>query len=256
MKKFKLYGSLVALAALVLLTSCLGDSGNSTQSAETQFAVAHTDSKSMKTVLDVYYYGPLYSPSIELMVNPGNCYFIDYQIDFSTPENVNAATNGYYVASIGNLTEIDKAFPVLEVTDTTAVLENEQPVEKFAVGPYVSGNFLLGMNFAQLKNQQTRWEVYYDPSQEASETTSGEACYDLFVRAVKKVDGEGSSSTALVYRSVLLKNFIEQCIEREKANSKKTVNFKFNYLKSFNAKDGTDLKWEAVTVPFTVSSTK
>lgn len=256
MKKFKLYGSLVALAAAVLLTSCLGDSGNSTQSAETQFAVAHTDSKSMKTVLDVYYYGPLYSPSVELMVNPGSCYFIDYQIDFSTPENVNAATNGYYIANIGNVTEIDKAFPVLQVADTTALLENEQPVEKFAVGTYVSGHFLLGMNFAQLKNQQTRWEVYYDPSQEARETTSGERYYDLFVRAVKKVDGEGSSSTtAVVYRSVLLKNFIEQCNEREKANSKKTFNLKFNYLKSFDAKDGTDLKWESVSVPFTVSST-
>lgn len=255
MKKFKLSCSLVALAASVLLTSCLGDSGNSTQSAETQFAVARTDSKVMKTVLDVYYYGALYSPSIELMVNPGDCYFIDYQIDFSSPENVNVATNGYYVASIGKLTEIDKAFPIMQVTDTTALLENEQPVEKLAIGTYVSGNFLLGMNFAQLKNQQTRWEVYYDPSQEGGETTSGERYYDLFVRAVKKVDGEGSSSTAVVYRSVQLKNFIEQCIEKEKANSKKTVNFNFNYLKSFNAKDSTDLKWEIVSVPFAVSAT-
>lgn len=255
MKKFKLCCSIVALAALVLLTSCLGDSGNSTQQAENQFAVARTDSKSLKTVLDVYYYGALYSPSMELIANPGTCYFIDYQIDFSSAENVNVATNGYYVASIGNLKEIDKAFPILQVTDTTALLENEQPVEKLAVGTYVSGYFLLGMNFAQLKNQQTRWEVYYNPSQEAGVTTSGEPYYDVFVRAIKKVDGEGSSSTATIYQSVLLKNFIEQCIEKEKANSKKTVNFNFNYLKSFNEKDSTGLKWQSVSVPFVVSST-
>lgn len=253
MKNFKLC-SMAAAMTMVLLTSCLGDSGNNSQSRKNEFAVARTDSKSLKTVLDVYYFGPLYSSSAQLMVNPGDCYFIDYEIDFSSAENANAAANGYYLANIGNIVEIDKALPILQAADTTTLLEAEQPVGKLATGAYIDGYILLGMDFSQLKNQQTRWEVYYDPSQESTKNTSGEPTYDVFVRAIKKVEGEGSASTGAVYRAVLLKNFIEQCIEKEKANNVKTVNFKFNYLKHIDDKDSTKLQWDSYIAPFAVSA--
>lgn len=254
MKNFKLC-SMAAAMVMVLLTSCLGDSGSSSRSERSQFAVASTDSKTFRTLLNVFYYGPIYSPSIETVVSPGNCYLVDYEIDFGSAENVNVATNGYYQATIGNIQEVDKGAAIPQQTDTTVLIENEQPVKKMAVYSFVDNHFCLTMNFVQSKNQQTDWEVYYDPSQEPKKNSDGQNYYDLFVRAIKKVEGQGSASESTVVQAVGLKNFLDHCLEKEKAANQKVVNFKFNYLASMNEKDSTDLKWEAVSVPFTVSTT-
>lgn len=257
MKKINLY-CMAVVSVLVLLTSCLGDSGNSNQQLHNQFAVARMDSKSLKTVLDVNYNGTVYSPAAELKIMAGNCYSIDYDLDFSSPENANAATNGYYVATITNIQEIDKGSAIPQITDTTALMENEQTINELGVviGGYINGYLLVGTKSNQLKKQQTQWNLYYDMSQEAKENSNGERYYDVFVRAVKRVDGEGTTPSETVdYKVYELKRFIEHCLEKEKAANKKQVNFKLNYLKSINEKDSTDLKWEYFLAPFNVPTT-
>lgn len=256
MKKINLY-CMAVVSVLVLLTSCLGDSGNSTDQRNGQFAVARMDSKSLKTVLDVNYNGTVYSPSAELMVNAGNCYSIDYQIDFSSPENANAATNGYYVAAITNVQELEKGSAIPQITDTTALMENEQAINELGVviGGYINGYLLVGAKLNQLKKQQTQWNLYYDMSQKVKENSNGERYYDVFVRAVKRVEGEGTTPSEMMdYRVYEVKRFIEHFMEQEKAANKREVNFKFNYLKSINEKDSTDLKWEYFLAPFAIPS--
>lgn len=256
MKKINLY-CMAVVSVLVLLTSCLGDSGNSTQQSYGQFAVARMDSKSFKTVLDVYGYGPLYSPAAELQVSAGSCYSIDYQIDLSSPENANAATNGYLVAAISNIHELDKGSAIPQIADTTALIENEQTIDELymMIGGYINGYLLVGTKSKQLKKQQTDFSLYYDMSQKVKENSNGERYYDVFIRAVKKVEGEGTTPSETVdYRVYELKRFIDHFLEQEKAANKKQVNFKFNYLKSINEKDSTDLKWEYFLAPFAVPS--
>lgn len=256
MKKINLY-CMAVVSVLVLLTSCLGDSGNSNQQAYGQFAVARMDSKSFKTVLVVNGYGALYSPTAELQITAGNCYSIDYDLDFSSPENANAATNGYYVAAITNIHELDKGSAIPQISDTTALMENEQTINELGVmmGGYIDGYLLVATKSNQLKKQQTQWSLYYDMSQEAKQNSNGERYYDMFVRAVKRVDGEGTTPTeTLDYRVYEVKRFIEHCLEKEKADNKTKVNFKINYLKSINEKDSTDLKWEYFLAPFAVPS--
>lgn len=249
MKTFKLFGVLAA-AALILLTSCLGDSDN-TRTLNSQFAVARIDSKTFKTVLDVNGLGSVYSPAAESFVTAGNCYLIDLTVDFSSAENANAADNGYYVANVGNVNEVAKGVSIQQAADTTALLENEQPVSELVINTYVSGYLLMSANFDQVKSQQNRWEIYYDPAQEPGEDKNGNRYYDLFIRAVKRVDGEGTSTTKeVVRRAFEVKNFIDKCIEKEKADGKTMVNLKFNYLQSIGKEN--EMKWTAFSaaMPF------
>lgn len=251
MKTFKLF-SVVAAAALVLLTSCLGDSNN-TRTLQKQFAVARIDSKTFKTVLDVSGLGAVYSPNIELQVTADQCYFIDLTVDFSSAENANAADNGYYLATVGNIDPITKGVSIRQVADTTVLLADEQPVAELGIATYLSGHFLMGAAFDQLKDQRNRWELSYDPAQEPKEDKNGNRYYDLFIRVVKQYDGEGSSTKEQVYRAFEAKSFVDKCIEKEKAEGKSAVNFKFNYLKSFTTKDNkTEMTWTAysATMPF------
>ncbi len=250
MKTFKLFGVLAA-AALILLTSCLGDSNN-TRTLNSQFAVARFDSKSSKILLDVNGLGAVYSSEIQSYINDGNCYLIDLTVDFSSAENANAADNGYYVAIIPSIpSEVIKGLSIQQVADTTALLENEQPISELVINNYLSGYLLMSANFDQLKNQQNRWEIYYDPMQEGSEDKNGNRYYDLFIRTVKHKDGEGSSTTKeLVRRAFEAKSFIEKCIEKEKADNKTVVNLKFNYVQSISKEN--EMKWAAFSaaLPF------
>lgn len=249
MKTFKLFGVLAA-AALILLTSCLGDSDN-TRTLNSQFAVARIDSKTFKTVLDVNGLGAVYSPAVESFVTAGNCYLIDLTVDFSSAENANAAENGYYIAVVSNPTEVAKGISIQQAADTTALLENEQPVSELVINNYLSGYLLMSANFDQMKNQQNRWEIYYDPLQEPGEDKNGNRYYDLFIRVVKRVDGEGTSTTKeLVRRAFEAKGFIDKCIEKEKADGKTVVNLKFNYLQSISKEN--EMKWTAFSaaLPF------
>lgn len=250
MKTFKLFGVLAAAALIILLTSCLGDSNN-TRTLNSQFAVARIDSKTFKTVLDINGLGSVYSPSAESSVISGNCYLVDLTVDFSSAENANAADNGYYIATVGNINEVAKGLSIQQVADTTALLENEQPVTELVINNYLSGYLLMSANFDQLKNQQNRWEIYYDPMQEGGEDKNGNRYYDLFIRVVKRVDGEGSSTTKeLVRRAFEAKSFIEKCIEKEKADNKTVVNLKFNYVQSISKEN--EMKWAAFSaaLPF------
>lgn len=251
MKTFKLFSVLVA-ATLVLFTSCLGD-GNNTRNLTNQFAVARMDSKTFKTVLDINGLGAVYSPTAEPLITADQCYLVDLTIDFSSAENANAEKNGYYQATIGNINEVTKGISIQQVADTTKLLTDEQPISELVINNYLSGYLLMAASFDQLKNQQNRWEIYFDPTQEPAEDKNGNRYYDLFIRVVKRVDGDGSSTKELIYRAFEVKNFIDKCIEKEKAASKNAVNLKFNYVQSIDTKaDPATMKWASYTaaMPF------
>ncbi len=134
MKAFKLIGA-AAAASLLLLTSCLGESNNTVTRAG--FGVAGLSEKTYKTVLNTNM-GALYSPSLSAQVVDGACYLINYELDLNSPENANAATNGYLTATISVADEITKGQPVFyNVPDSASLLQNEIPVKNlFSNGDY------------------------------------------------------------------------------------------------------------------------
>ena len=235
MKAFKLIGAAVA-ASLLLLTSCLGESNNTVTRAG--FGVAGLSEKTYKTVLNTNM-GALYSPSLSAQVVDGACYLINYELDLNSPENANAATNGYLTATISVADEITKGQPVFyNVPDSASLLQNEIPVKNlFSNGDYVvyvDGYLFFFITMDMFKDQKNSYTLYWDRSKEPT-----------------MVDNVPASSIGEV-RAFNVKSVLESVNSAEANKDSKSFNLKVNYLNTINEKDSTDLKWASYTVLFQV----
>lgn len=256
MKAFKLIG-VSAAAALLLLTSCLGETSNSTSG--TTFAVGATSDKTYKTILNTPS-GAIYSPTLMAKVTDGACYSVSFEVNFDTPENANAATNGYYTATIAGLDEISKGQAVYyNVPDTAKLLVDEIPLTNAGViermGWYVDKHLFFAGAYNGLKGQKNTWTLYWDRSKEPV-TIDNVITYSLFLRAVKVSDGEGTSVTSFSdMRAYNIGSEIER-ISNSMSSDTKQFNLKVNYLNNINEKDSADLTWKSVTLPMPVIKTK
>lgn len=255
MKAFKLIGA-AAAGALLLLTSCLGESDNTF--ARSSFAVAGVSDKSYQTVLYTAN-GPMYSPSLSSQVVNGACYLVNYEVDLGAPENANIATTGYYTASITIGQEITKGDAVFyNAPDTTELLINEQALKNVTgfsadAGGYLEGNLFLQATIDMLKDQRNKYTLYWDRAKEPT-TVEGVPTYNLFLRAVKTTDGTGAGVTSYAeVRAFDIKTVLESVNRAEAAKDSERFNLKINYLNTINEKDSTDLKWSSFTYGFAVS---
>lgn len=254
MKTLRLLGA-VAATAMVLFTSCLGE-GSNTYSA-TQFAVGGISEKTFQTVLNTPA-GPIYSAALEGKVVDGACYQVAYEVDSSSPENANANTNGYYIATVSALAEITKgACQFYNLPDTTSLLINELPLQNLMgyqqLGIYVDGHLFLGGTLNKKNEQQNLWTLYWDRMKDPVED-NGVNTYDLFIRVQKIAEGTGSSETATTEpRAFQLEQVLKTVNDAEKAKGKETYVLKVNYLTAINEKDSTDLKWDSLKLTFGVS---
>lgn len=254
MKTLGLLGA-VATTAMALFTSCLGE-GSNTYSA-TQFAVGGISETSYQTVLNTPA-GPIYSAALEGRVVDGACYQVAYEVDSSSPENANATTNGYYVATVSALAEITEGVcQFYDVPDTTSLLADELPLQNLMgyqqLGIYVDGHLFLGGTLNKKNEQQNRWTLYWDRLKEPVED-NGVNSYDLFIRVQKTAEGTGSSETATTEpRAFGLEQVLEAVNAAEKAEGKETYALKINYLTAINERDSTDLKWDSLKLTFAVA---
>ena len=239
MKAFKLIGA-AAAASLLLLTSCLGESNNTVTRAG--FGVAGLSEKTYKTVLNTNM-GALYSPSLSAQVVDGACYLINYELDLNSPENANAATNGYLTATIS-------------VPDSASLLQNEIPVKNLFsngdYGVYVDGYLFFFITMDMFKDQKNSYTLYWDRSKEPT-MVDNVPTYDLFLRVAKVADGTGSAASSIgEVRAFNVKSVLESVNSAEANKDSKSFNLKVNYLNTINEKDSTDLKWASYTVLFQV----
>lgn len=246
MKAFKLVGAATA-AALLLLTSCLGEGNNSFSNSG--FGVGGVSEKSYKTILNTAY-GALYSPNVSIM--PDVCYLASFEVDLSSEENVNAAANGYYMATISGLQEITKGTTDFYSTpDTTALLNNEVVVKNMISGSYIEKYMFLGMAYDAHKNQVNRYTLYWNQTATDSVLVEdGVSTYSLFLRAVRTNDGTGETlSSTSEYQAFKVGDVLESIMKKEGMKGADSFNLKINYLSNINEKDSTDLTWSSVKVP-------
>ncbi|MDD2953546.1 MAG: hypothetical protein PHC95_10350 [Parabacteroides sp.] len=243
MKAFKLVG-VAAAAALVLLTSCLGEGNNSFSNQG--FGVGTVNEKSYKTVLSTPF-GALYSPTVSIL--PDVCYYAAFEVDLSSAENANAATNGYSVATISGLQEIEKGTANFYVTpDTTTLLDKELVIKDMVTGSYIEKYIFLGTSFDARKNQVNRYQLYWNQTDSVT-TENGISTYSLFLRGQKSNVGTGETSTSTSeFRAFKIGDVLEPIMKKEGKKGAEKFNLKINYLSSINEKDSTDLTWSSLKV--------
>lgn len=248
MKTLKLGG---AAAALLLLTSCLGD-GGSTVTQNTVYGVIELSSKTMTNMVCVDNAGTLFFNSEiakDVSIESGDCCILAYTLDQGSAENQNVATKGYYTVAKNGYAELDRWGLNSNLTDTAKIMENEQVIANIGNSyGYIKGKMFLETQHKDfLTDQKNRYELSYDPSAKPEEL-EGNRVYNLYLRTVKKTDGKSPSGNASIPNAYDLQRFVFSVTSTEKAAGAKAIYVRFNYIKEFN-KDTTAATW-GVTLPY------
>ena len=247
MKVLKLMG--MAAVAALLFTSCLGEGNNSFTNSG--FGVgAVSEGGSYKPVLNTAF-GALYSPTATVL--PDVCYYASFEVDLNSPENANAATNGYYTATISGLQEVVKgSMDFYSVTDTaTLVNDKEMVITNMTSGGYIDKYLFLGVAYNARKDQSNRYRLFWNQSTLDDTVTKedGISTYSLFLCVERTSDGSGSTETSTSdFQAFKIGDVLESVMKKEGNAGADKFNLKINYLNSINEKDSTDLTWKSVKI--------
>lgn len=180
-------------SAMVLLTSCLGETTNSQRLSGMPGVVYVGDALSgSKTLVDIGTF-PIYSATLDKGdLLPGDCVVTGFEVDYSSAENATATTQGYYNVSFSSCEKIDKSnMRTMSLpADTTTILTGELPVNNSVEGmymhSYIRGYQFLWPSINLQKNQTAEMQLYVDMNNiEPSGEEEGLNCYSVFLRAVE-----------------------------------------------------------------------
>lgn len=246
MKMCKIW-TVMAIAVVTLLTSCLGESSTKEESFDVPGVVCVYKNKYMiKTLRGYIYSSALIS---QALVSDGDCVLVSFQYDSSLPENANSAENGYVTVTLYEVTSLSKGY-VDTQTDTETLLTNEFALKKavmYSYWPYADyqlGNLFLTSSYMANKEQKNSWGLYLDPNQEPEPATGENGnVYIAYMRAVATAVGSTPASDAYTPNAFNIEHFINTVNAKEKAAGKKYFQLKINYIKEIK-EDGT-FTWTA-----------
>ena len=229
-------------SALVLLTSCLGETTNSQRLSGMPGVVYTGDALSgYKTLVDIGSF-PIYSATLDKGdLLPGDCVVTSFEVDYSSPENATANTQGYYNVSFSACEKIDKDnFRSLSLpTDTTMMLTGELPINNSVEGmymhSYVRGHQFLWPSINLQKNQTAQMQLYVDMSKiEACDEEEGLNCYSMFLRAVEvNAPTDDDKTLTLMPCAFNVQAFIDRINYLEKAEDNDYYLIRVYFVKEF-----------------------
>ena len=239
MKQWKFLGA--AAAAMMMLSSCLGDTGGQTSSFSNLLGVVTMDSKTFVNVVQTAA-GVVYNPDITKMgFSAGDCLQLSFTYDSGTP------------------TSIDKGTVEYGVTDTTALMTNEiavvNPIAGTSTGydyyPSLGGYMFLTSSFEGLTGQKNAWFMKYDMNQTPEVYNNNFDLYTIVLRAVKQEEGKTPAATIGTTIAYNLQMVLDRMNKKAQSDTKDRFYVRFKYLKSIES-DGT-LKWE-YSAPLTLQT--
>ena len=246
MKKLKVLGLAAAAAGMVLLTSCMD--GNNTQTGTIYGVVDY--SKDFKKIVKGLDGGTYFVPTInnDINFNTDECVAVYGTIDYSSPENANASTYGYFTMSALDYVKYntyDENY--FNQQDTVGIHEGEMAfsaITGIAGGYYVNNYVFMSLQSLSVQpDQKTQFRVSFDPN---VKTEQGKRVYDLYLRAQKTEDGKIGSQLYGFIVPVKMNSFIGMATSQEQAQSQSKedsyINVRLNYIKEFNA-DTTSAVW-------------
>lgn len=242
MKNCRLLGG-VAAAALLLLTSCLGDN-NSTASLNMVPGVVRFDMTSLKILVDSKA-GTISAKEFE-KYSENDCLIVNFSYD-----SQNQVSDKYTTVTLnGEPAKVDKGQTFRSMTDTTVLKTDEVPlitsVEKSfgQIFAYLNGFLFLPSGIKAPTDQKTTWELSYDPKVPAVEI-NGKRVYSLFLRATIRTAGEDDVKEILSANAFEAKHFFETVNAIEQGKSSDRYSIQIYYINKINEKDRKEFTWAA-----------
>ena len=262
MKKFGFCAAALC-SAVVMLTSCLGESQNSQQISfvpgiiETSGSIS-TGSHALVNVGDLRLYAPILDNQ-NLQV--GDCVITSFEVDYSSDENANAGALGYYNAIITQCDKVDK-FNIESLTlpdDTLALLPNEKPIDAAVntlyMQSYLKGYQFLWSNITMQDDEAVMWHIYADMHNlEPIAEENGINTYAMFLRAVQtREPADDDEQRVLACNAYYTKNFMDAINGKEKNEGNNSFYVRIYYVKSIDSETQTPV-WDYDTIASPVVS--
>lgn len=230
---------------LASLASCMGEGGSPMRYSSRMAVVQEQPWKSLYVTEETVPEGYLVSsPEFEARedLKEGDCCIVEYKIDLS-----DQSKDGVYQAEIMRCDPINVWPVVPQLTDTAAILRNEQfATVAFPKSQYMKGRYFLEIQLKE--HQDTREdfvELSYDPAEIPSTAADGRRPYHLYMRAWR---GEAPDTvkgySRVVPSAFVLEDFVAAKAEAEKQAGGEELHFVICYPERFNT-DTTGLIWAA-----------
>lgn len=250
MKKLKVLSMAAVAAGMVLLTSCLGSSNN--EQSGVAYGVVQMLPTSFVNVAYVNDVTPIYSSAFSTL-GDNQCVAFAYSINYDAPENKQG--NKYLTATVSECIKLDQKRAYSYVDSVIGKTDLSITGIDLSSIVIVKNRIFLGLSHPSVAKDQTNdYILGYDIDNPSVE--SGTRVYDLYIRGTKTKDGSAVASAGTGLGVFDIEYFLSQATQREKADQKKEIKFRFKYYKEFN-KDTTAGVWgnsETLTYPIAEES--
>ena len=245
MRKLNLQSVILFFVSLWLLTSCIDGEEQNRQSGTT-VGVVRTDYESGKNLLDVSAVDAFYSIRFA-QDKEGDCFLVTYLIDYDREENSNAnlIANGYYTVDIMLKEDVNKWAVNSMLTDTSKTLLNEVEIQDPIWDGdymYIKGVFFMYHLIEIPTDQNMAWNLSYDYDNLSSEE-DGQRCYDIYLRATIRREGDRSKEKITIANAFEMKNYMEMVANKEKESGKSEFRLRIHYPYEIN-EDG-QITWKS-----------
>lgn len=248
MKQIK-YASAVLAAVLMLLTSCLGDTGNSGELYSVPGRVRYS---SGKMLIDTYSaWGTVYTTQLSpLEYYDGDWMYLSFSYDMESPENANREANGYtYVTLLQSPTMIPKG-QVHSSSDTTQVMPEEIALINGTYNfsdsrstAFLEKDLMFTSEYSGLTDQKTSFFLYYDYNKESYASSDNLNTYTLYLRAIKTAEGKTPATTFYMPNYYNLGSVLNAIESKEKNAGNTSYYIEFRYVSEIDEETG-ELTWK------------
>ncbi|MDH6304145.1 hypothetical protein M2459_000857 [Parabacteroides sp. PF5-5] len=240
MKKYTLF-CIYSLLSVILITSCLGDSGHSITVANQPGVVIVSNNETKIQLKDSTF---IYSSSFASGYDNGDCFIFTYDLDYNTPENSDSGKQkGYYTVTIKQAQPISPLYPLEAGLDTAQAYQNERMLTLEQRHAFIYNRlFLYTKHKVDSFQLQNFFELTYNKPNEPKVDESNRRIYNLYLRVFKNtsVTEERVSNP----ESLFINTFdLQEIADKEKSLGKDSLYINLHYVSSFSNNTPTVSSW-------------
>ncbi len=223
-------GYAISLLLAFALVSCMGESGEVYTYGSQAGVVRLTPEKVIQLRSGIQITS---SDFQNQAVGDGDCCLVDYQVNFSSPEN----KDSIYQVDILNYLPV-KNWPLNPEPDTLAVRLDESYLDvSIERGIYVDGYFFLYPEYKKYYHTQTdSFSISYDPKAEpVLDEITGLRCLQLYLRSTSSYQADDTvfTTSTVVPQAFHIKDFIENAVDKGYVSGD-SLNFRLVYPEYFS----------------------
>jgi hypothetical protein len=249
MEKISLF-ILYSLLAVILVTSCLGDSNQQITIANQPGVVIKSGNEVKVQLKDSIF---IYSSQLSGVDN-GNCLLLKYNLDYSLGVNADSGRQaGFFTVDLLEANGVP-LYTVVNELDTTTMFRSERLIKEIRQGyAYILDRlFLYTIHPVDSLQLQNLFELAYNAKKEPSGTDGNKnPVYNLYLRVFKN-PGADEQKTGTPDRLFINAFNLSDIAAKERAAGKDSLFLKINYISSFSRDTSSITDWASIqyAIPF------